>query len=516
MKQLLYFILCFLLLLAVGKPSPGQKTGKLPSVEAYYPFLKWLASPGLEGRETGSTGAAMAADYIAVEMRLAGLLPLYSSGSSDDESLSGFFQSVPLIRYSPAAGAIWFSSDKRNIPIQLEQGSDFTTEYAFRSLDLSCGLVCAGYGIRTETPEWNDYRDLEVRGKVVMIREGYPEPDNKTVSGQEAMQKLADSDGFDLAARSREAFMRGAVAVLVIPEGFDPAAEMGKSADSPSGLPYQDAYYQPAGIKLPDQVPLLLLTTSGVQKFLKPARFRNVWPTGSHDAKAPARTKEERITLKIEVVPQTINSFNVTGVLTGTDTTHCLVIGAHYDHLGIRGQVVYPGADDNASGVAGLLALASAWSRSGRTPPCNIVFAAWTAEEKGHHGSQTFVSSLDDPRKVKLYINMDMISRSESADSTRSKLSIGTRTADEYLRETVQKCNIQLDKPFQLDLWDVTGAHGSDYASFTAAGLPILTFNTGLHEDYHTPRDLPEAVDLDKMGRVLKLIDQIFRTLYPE
>jgi len=65
-------------------------------------------------------------------------------------------------------------------------------------------------------------------------------------------------------------------------------------------------------------------------------------------------------------------------------------------------------------------------------------------------------------------------------------------------------------------LWDVTGAHGSDYASFTAAGLPILTFNTGLHEDYHTPRDLPEAVDLDKMGRVLKLIDQIFRTLYPE
>jgi hypothetical protein len=102
---------------------------------------------------------------------------------------------------------------------------------------------------------------------------------------------------------------------------------------------------------------------------------------------------------------------------------------------------------------------------------------------------------------------MDMISRSVIEDTTRRQLSIGTRTSDENLRELARKSNTTIHPPFVLDLWDVTGHSGSDYASFTAKNIPIMTFNTGLHNDYHTPRDISVTADLVKMGDVLKLVN---------
>jgi hypothetical protein len=310
--------------------SPWMVTGAQPdcqhlSPEGYFPFLKWLASPVLEGRETGTQGEAKAADSIAVEMRRAGLAPWYRAAVSMKDSLSAYFQPV---------------------------------------------TICL----------------------------------------------KADSLG-------------------------------------------------------------------------------------------------EKISLNNHRAGDTIFCRNVIGILPGWDTSQIVVIGAHYDHLGKKGEVFYPGADDNASGVAGLLTLASAWTKRAEKPSSTIVFASWTAEEIGHFGSRHFVNSLTDKGKVKLYINLDMISRSEKIDTACRMLSIGTRIRDGFLREMAQKCNAGMETPFILDLWDVTGAHGSDYASFTIAGIPILTFNTGLHDDYHTPRDLPEAVDLKKMGRVLELIDRIIEKL---
>jgi Zn-dependent M28 family amino/carboxypeptidase len=111
------------------------------------------------------------------------------------------------------------------------------------------------------------------------------------------------------------------------------------------------------------------------------------------------------------------------------------------------------------------------------------------------------------PEKVKLYINMDMISRSVKEDTAGRQLSIGTRTSDEQLRELARKTNATIHPPFVLDLWDVTGHSGSDYASFTAKNIPIMTYNTGLHDDYHTPHDIPATVDLVKMGDVLKMVN---------
>jgi Zn-dependent M28 family amino/carboxypeptidase len=174
----------------------------------------------------------------------------------------------------------------------------------------------------------------------------------------------------------------------------------------------------------------------------------------------------------------------------------------------MRDGIIYRGADDNASGVAGMLALGKTWAGIEEQPPCNIVFAAWTAEEKGEIGSQYFVEHIFViPDQVLVSINMDMISRSAPDDTARRQLSVGTLPISEDLRQIAVKANQSLAKPFELDLWDVSGHSGSDYTYFAAVGIPIMTFFSGFHDDYHTSRDIAVKADLQKMNNILNLVN---------
>lgn len=204
-----------------------------------------------------------------------------------------------------------------------------------------------------------------------------------------------------------------------------------------------------------------------------------------------------------------IQGINVIGILPGIDTTRSVIIGAHYDHLGIHGDSIFYGADDNASGVAGVLSLAEKWSETRIKPPVNLIFACWTAEEKGLIGSEYFAKHIANPEKLMLYINMDMISRSAPEDTLRNTLSIGTRKSDISFRQLSEETNKKLSLRFNLDLWEVDGHSGSDYASFTAINVPVMTFFSGFHDDYHSPRDIYKKTDPDKMYNVLKLVNGI-------
>jgi putative aminopeptidase FrvX len=199
---------------------------------------------------------------------------------------------------------------------------------------------------------------------------------------------------------------------------------------------------------------------------------------------------------------------NVLGIIPGKDTSRSIIIGAHYDHLGIRDGKIHNGADDNASGVSGLLALAGVWSVNSEKPPCNIIFASWTAEEKGEIGSLYFLQNLKTKTdRIILSINMDMISRSAPEDSSGRQISIGTLPSGENLRIIARVANMKLTKPFQLDLWDVSGHYGSDYAYFAERQIPVMTFFSGFNEDYHTSKDKIEKVDLQKMSDILELVN---------
>ncbi len=199
---------------------------------------------------------------------------------------------------------------------------------------------------------------------------------------------------------------------------------------------------------------------------------------------------------------------NVLGIIYGKDRSESIIIGAHYDHLGIRDGKTFFGADDNASGVAGMLSLAAKWSASGIKPPCNIIFTAWAAEEKGLIGSSYFVQQ-EGPglNKILMLINMDMIAGNAPEDTLQRIVSIGTRPSNANLRHIAIKANQRMPKPFELDLWDVTGHWGSDYAYFSTAGIPVMTFFSGFSDYYHTPDDTMERTDLPKMENILKLVN---------
>ena len=199
---------------------------------------------------------------------------------------------------------------------------------------------------------------------------------------------------------------------------------------------------------------------------------------------------------------------NVLGIIYGKNRSESIIIGAHYDHLGIRDGKTFFGADDNASGVAGMLALAAKWSASGKKPPCNLIFAAWAAEEKGLIGSSYFVQQKDPGlNKILLLINMDMIAGNAPEDTLLNTLSVGTLPSGNNLRQIAINANRKMTIPFELDLWDVTGHWGSDYAYFSTAGIPVMTFFSGFSDYYHTPDDTMDRTDLPKMENILKLVN---------
>jgi Zn-dependent M28 family amino/carboxypeptidase len=211
-------------------------------------------------------------------------------------------------------------------------------------------------------------------------------------------------------------------------------------------------------------------------------------------------------------VIDTLPARNVIGIIHGKDTTKSIVIGAHYDHLGMRNGLTFNGADDNASGVAGLLSLAKKWATSGEKPPCNLIFCAWTAEEKGQLGSKYFVRHTGaKPGKVLICFNMDMISRSAPEDTTGRQISIGTLPVSENLRQMANEINKRFARPFEFELWDVTGHTGSDYRFFSEAGIPVMTFFSGYNSDYHTPGDTSDKIDIQKMNDILILVNECIR-----
>ena len=200
---------------------------------------------------------------------------------------------------------------------------------------------------------------------------------------------------------------------------------------------------------------------------------------------------------------------NVIGMIKGTDTTNYVILTAHYDHLGMRNDSIFVGADDNASGVSGMLALAKFWRHQHQLPSCNLIFVAISAEETEILGSLHFVENFAPGiESVLLNMNFDMIARSDPKDTLCNILEIGILKERTDYKEMLERLNASSNTPFVLDFWESDGNGGSDYKHFAANGIPIIAFFTGLNGDYHTPADTPDKIDWNKMIRVLELANK--------
>ena len=207
-------------------------------------------------------------------------------------------------------------------------------------------------------------------------------------------------------------------------------------------------------------------------------------------------------------VHQKLSMKNVLGMIPGKNPNEYVIVGAHFDHLGIDpaldGDQIYNGADDNASGVSAVLQIAKAFIVSGRQPERNVIFAFWDGEEKGLLGSKYFVQSCPFLSEIKGYLNFDMIGRNNNPKNPKHVVYFYTEANSafgQWLKEDIKKYNLQLEPNYRP--WDKP-VGGSDNTSFAIHNIPIIWYHTDGHPDYHLPSDHADKLNWDKVVEISK------------
>ena len=207
-------------------------------------------------------------------------------------------------------------------------------------------------------------------------------------------------------------------------------------------------------------------------------------------------------------VHQKLTMRNVLGMIPGKNTKEYVIVGAHFDHLGIDpaldGDQIYNGADDNASGVSAVLQIARAFLASGQQPERNVIFAFWDGEEKGLLGSKYFVQTCSFLSQIKGYLNFDMIGRNNKPQQPKQVVYFYTAAHSvfgDWLKEDIRKYGLQLEPDYRA--WE-NPIGGSDNGSFAKVGIPIIWYHTDGHPDYHQPSDHADRLNWDKVVEITK------------
>ena len=207
-------------------------------------------------------------------------------------------------------------------------------------------------------------------------------------------------------------------------------------------------------------------------------------------------------------VHQKLSMRNVLGMIPGKNTKEYVIVGAHFDHLGIDpvldGDQIYNGADDNASGVSAVLQIARAFLASGQQPERNVIFAFWDGEEKGLLGSKYFVQTCSFLSQIKGYLNFDMIGRNNKPQQPKQVVYFYTAAHPgfgDWLKEDIRKYGLQLEPDYRA--WE-NPIGGSDNGSFAKVGIPIIWYHTDGHPDYHQPSDHADRLNWDKIVEITK------------
>jgi hypothetical protein len=358
------------------------------------------------------------------------------------------------------------------------------------------GLVFAGHGITAADLKHDDYASLDAKGKVAVVFAGSPDGDNP--HGQ--FGRHADARLKAIAAKDR-----GAVALVVI------AADEKFGNDRLSKLSYDQTAGE-AGI------PVAVVSRQTAAKWFGMAdtsqlsameKAKDEW------AEYAQKLRDVTAGLSVEVTRRAVPAYNVVGVIEGNDPKlkrEYVVIGAHYDHLGHGGESslapnssdVHHGADDNASGTAGLLELARIFSGQRGQLRRSFIFVAFSAEESGLIGSKAYVNNPAAPlADTVAMINLDMIGRMKE-----NKLTVGGIGTSPEFRKLVESLN----NGFTLQLSE-DGFGPSDHSSFYAKQIPVLFFFSGTHEDYHKPSDTADKINYEGQAKIVGFVAEIARKI---
>jgi len=443
--------------------------------------VNYLASDSLEGRLAGTAGNQAAARYIAAEFEHFGLQPIGEAGD--------YFQKFDFI------GGVKLGQTNKlayeGISDSLVVGADFMPVGFSDSGDLTATLAFVGYGISAPQHQYDDYAGIDVKNRIVIALRYSPEARNphSAFSSMEALRY-----------KTLQAREHGAKALLIVtgpqddPQDLLPTLRYDRSGGE-AGLivthitrQVADALLSPAG-----------KTIAGLQESINNSR------------QPMSMLIDLRVSLAVEVIKEKRSTANVVGLLPGQDAAlknEYVAIGAHYDHLGRQSEgtmdaekenEIRNGADDNASGTAGVLELAQYFSSRDEKPKRSLLFLAFSGEELGLLGSAHYVAKPLRPlQSTAAMINMDMIGRLK--DSTLVVEGIGTSP---LLGEMIERLN----RSYGFTLRLKKGGYGpSDHASFYSKNIPVLFFFTNLHDDYHRVSDDAEKINAAGEAAILKMV----------
>lgn len=446
-----------------------------------------LASEEFEGRGSGTKGNELAAYYIAERFAEYGLKPIGTSRYHDLQARmdgSGYFQPFRVYVGAEAGKANRLEAEVNGKRLSFKIREDFMPEAVASTSTAKGELVFVGYGIHSSLAGHEDYTGLDVKGKVVVALEGTP----PVTEGPNLLRAYQSAR-----AKARTAKEQGAVALILVQKEDSPLPEAiaGRGADS--GIPV---------VTLRRKAAERLLAACGVS-------LEELWqnPKGRPLGNV-------LVNVQTEVVQKYGATANIVGVVEGTDPKlkdEYIVIGAHMDHLGWGYQggslysgklpAIHYGADDNASGTAGLLELAQYFAAN--PPKRSLIFIAFSGEELGLLGSAHYTRNPIIPlEKTVAMLNMDMIGRLRD-----DQLSVIGADSSPAWRPLLEELNAEAG--FNLSTGGGAIGGGSDHASFLARRIPVLFFFTGMHREYHTPADKPETINAAGEARVVRFVASV-------
>lgn len=465
--KLKYWLFASILMLVLGQPLMAQQ---IPGVET---TIRYLASDELGGRKAGERGDSLAALFIRNALVSAGLELLFTDG----------WQSFSLVNSVELGDFNQLTINDKKYAVE----EDYLPYSFSANQSHSAGVVFVGYGfnIQTDAIQWDDYQGVDVKGKWVLMLKGDPEIDQPEsrytdYSGERAKVLAAQDKGV------------GGV-LLVGGSRFSEKDELQKLFFDKNSSTYS--------------IPVIQITRALADKVLAGDSINGLEQKLNATLAPNSFALDGKVIATVDVEQITAETHNVAALLPGNDPllkSEYVVIGAHYDHLGMGGpgsgsrapdtMAIHYGADDNASGVAAVIAMAERAARE-KSNRRSLIFAAFGAEEMGLIGATAFTANSPVPLSdIRAMINFDMVGR---LNDEQPALSIGGTQTSLETEEMLERLN----PGFALTL-SGEGYGPSDHAAFYMHDIPVFFVSTGAHPDYHTPDDTADKINFDGVTRV--------------
>ena len=472
------------LLVVASALAAAQAQSAEDAVERYMEHVQFLAAPEMRGRGAGMKELDLAAEYIANRFRSDGLEPAGDDGT--------YLQQFELTTGAKMGESNSLRVNRNSGPTDLELGEDFVPINFSASGGVEGEVVFAGYGATADELGYDDYFHFDVRDKIVLVLRYEPEffgnRDEQEGNTERRNRRRRYTRHANLISKAIQARNRGAKAVLLVDsrsrgrEGAGLIRFGSISGPSDAGIPMVQVHRTVAEQWLRGSGRSLRLLERDIEASKQPQTF--------------ALASSLRVSLEVDVEHKKAAVSNVAGYLRGA-TDEYLVLGAHYDHLGLGGQgslspsqvgEIHPGADDNASGVAAILELARGYASRRERPRRGILFLAFAGEEIGLLGSSHWVEHPTLPLdKAVAMLNFDMVGRIQD----RRLFVGGLGTAEEFeplVDRVASEHSLRIDSARRA-------SSSSDHTSFAAKKIPVLFFFSGLHSDYHKPGDTADKIN---------------------